>query len=198
MPKVSRSVAQAHRQEILDAAARVFHERGFDGVSVAELMAAAGLTHGGFYGHFASKETLMAQAFDRAIEQSRTRWRDLGDEEEDAGRARRRFITAYLSGGHRDRPGGGCPMAALASDVARQPDGTGLRAAYGEAVSRWAERLTALQPQEVGSKSRRRKRALTEMAALVGALVLARATRGDALSEEVLQAVRGQLLAADA
>ena len=195
MPRVSRAQSKEHHHQVLDIAARVFRERGFDGISVAELMAAAGLTHGGFYGHFSSKEALMAQAFERAGEQSRARWREIVGEGGDPKRSRRKLVDFYLSKGHRDQPGGGCPVAALAGDVSRHPDGDEVRSAYGAAVRRWAEMLTTLQPIEAGTQPKRRKQALLEMAALVGAVLLARATRDDAISEEILSAVRDQLLA---
>ena len=195
MPRVSRAESQAHRNQILDVAAQAFRERGFHGVSVSELMAAAGLTHGGFYGHFSSKEALMAQACERAGERSRARWRGILGGEGTPASSRRKFVDFYLSKGHRDQPGGGCPLAALAGDVARHPDGDEVRAAYGGAVNQWAEMLTTLQPIEAGTKPRRRKKALLEMAALVGAVLLARATRGDAISEEILSSVRDHLRA---
>ncbi|MDB5924847.1 MAG: TetR family transcriptional regulator, partial [Betaproteobacteria bacterium] len=77
--KVSREQAAENRERILDAAAQLFRERGFEGIGVADLMKAAGLTHGGFYGHFASKEDLMAQACARASTRSRALWSKLAD-----------------------------------------------------------------------------------------------------------------------
>lgn len=195
MPRVSRAKAQAHHDQVLDTAAQVFRERGFDGVTVAELMAAVGLTHGGFYGHFASKEALMTQAFERAMEQNHLRWRELNEGQEEPERARRKYIASYLSKDHRDRPGGGCPMAALAGDVARNVEDSELRSVFAAAVQRWVERLTNLQPKGNGTKAKRRKQALLELSALIGAITLARATRNDTLSEEVLKGVRDQLLA---
>lgn len=139
----------------------------------------------------------MAQAFERAGEQSRERWREILGEGGDIERSRRKLVDFYLSTEHRDHPGGGCPMAALAGDVARHPDGGEVRSAYCAAVRRWAEMLTTLQPVGARARSRRRKQALLEMAALVGSVLLARATRDDAISEDILTAVRNQLLARD-
>ena len=195
MPRVSRAEAQVHRNQILDAAAEVFRERGFDGVSVAELMAAAGLTHGGFYGHFSSKEALMARAFERAAEQKRTDWREIAGEGKDPKHSRRKFLGHYLSKAHRDQPGSGCPMVALAGDISRHPKGGEVRVACGAAVRRWAAAHTTIQPAEASTQPGRRRKALLEVAALVGAVLLARATRGDAISGEILKAVHDQLLA---
>ena len=75
MPRVSRAEAESHRQQITEASARLFKERGINGVSVADLMGAAGLTHGGFYGHFESKDALAGVAVAHAFEQSAERWR---------------------------------------------------------------------------------------------------------------------------
>src|SRR6476619_2991342 len=116
--KVSRQQAAQNRERIVEAAAQLFRERGFEGIGVADLMKEAGLTHGGFYGHFESKEDLMAQACTRASARSRALWTRLAE------RAPRdplaEIASVYLTARHRDDPGDGCLMAALASDAARQ------------------------------------------------------------------------------
>src|SRR3954467_1835598 len=116
--KESREQAAQNRERIVEAAARLFRERGFDGIGVADLMNEAGLTHGGFYGHFSSKDDLIAEASARALGSSLAQFSEL---------ARRRaadplaaIATAYLSKGHRDNPGEGCVLAALGADVSRQ------------------------------------------------------------------------------
>jgi len=116
--KVSREQAAEHRQRILEAAARRFRERGFEGIGVADLMKEAGLTHGGFYGHFSSKEDLIAEASDRALTQSLARWGKLADRA--SGDALSALAGEYLTSRHRDDPGAGCVLAALGPDVARQ------------------------------------------------------------------------------
>src|SRR4029453_19541751 len=107
--KVSREQAARNRERILDAAAQLFRERGFEGVGVADLMKEAGLTPGGFYGHFSSKEDLIAEASARALTRSLARWSELGE------RAPRDPLSAiagvYLTGRHRDNPGTGCLLA---------------------------------------------------------------------------------------
>src|ERR1043165_9265950 len=113
--KVSREQAARNRERILDTAAQLFRERGFDGIGVADLMKAAGLTHGGFYGHFASKEDLMAQACTRASARSRGLWTKLAERAPDDPLSE--IAGVYLTSKHRDNPGEGCLMAALASEA---------------------------------------------------------------------------------
>ena len=116
--KVSREQAAENRERIVQVAAKLFRERGFDGIGVADLMKAAGLTHGGFYGHFASKEDLAAEASGRALEELSQYWSTVIEKAPDE--AFLKIVNRYLSEGHRDAPGGGCLVAALGSDVGRQ------------------------------------------------------------------------------
>ncbi|TNC09687.1 TetR family transcriptional regulator, partial [Methylobacterium terricola] len=117
--RVTREQFQENRRRILDAAGRLFREKGFAAVTVAEVMEAAGLTHGGFYGHFASKEDLAAQALAGALAPAP---REPGAAPDLAG-----FVAAYLSAAHRDRPGAGCALAALGSEAVDRPVGPTLR-----------------------------------------------------------------------
>src|SRR4051812_44260861 len=116
--KVSREQAAENREKILVVAAKLFREKGFDGIGVADLMKTAGLTHGGFYGHFASKEDLMAQACDRAVDDILRCAMERRAEQ--TGDPFKGFVENYLSIDHRDNAGIGCPMAALGVDAARQ------------------------------------------------------------------------------
>src|SRR5437868_7121159 len=116
--KVTREQAAASRERILAAASRLFRERGLDGIGVADLMQDAGLTHGGFYGHFSSKEELMAEACANALGKSVQRWAKLAERE--GARALEALLESYLSKEHRDNPGRGCALATLGADVARQ------------------------------------------------------------------------------
>lgn len=181
--RVSRAEAAQSRERIIEVAARLFRERGFDGIGVAELMKSAGLTHGGFYGHFASKEDLMAQACTRALEDSLDALHRMA--ERDRGNALSAIASAYLSPAHRDQPGAGCVLAALGAEAARH--GSPLRGAFTQGVRSTVDVLTRL----LAGKSQRakRERALTIYASMVGALVLARAVDDAKLSEEVLQSV---------
>src|SRR5436190_5640571 len=116
--KVSREQAAQNRERILDAAAQLFRERGFDGIGVADLMKEAGLTHGGFYGHFSSKDDLIAQATAGELTRSLGQWSKVA--ERAPGDPLAAIAAAYLTSAHRDDPGTGCVIAALGPDVARQ------------------------------------------------------------------------------
>ena len=189
--KVSRQQMAANRERLLDIASRLFRERGFDDVSVAEIMQEAGLTHGGFYGHFSSKEALAAQAATHALLQTANRWRATLESSGTAGLER--IVDAYLSQQHRDLPGVGCAIAALGPEVARQSDP--VRNAFATELESLIGVLSGFLPG--ADASVRRKRALALMAQLVGAIVLARAFgRGD-LSSEILDVVRAAVVLPD-
>lgn len=175
MPRVSQEQAKLNRQRVVEVAAALFRERGLHGVGVADIMASAGLTHGGFYGQFASKDALAAEAFDSALGEDRRGALDM-------------LIANYLSVGHVQSPGMGCPLAALANDVAREPTGSPLRARFTHGVRHLVGLLSELSPQ--GVKERRRQRALAKLSTLVGAVVLARAVDDPSLADELLQAAR--------
>src|SRR4051812_19398836 len=112
--RVSKEKAAQHRAAIVAAAARLFRTRGFDGVGVAEISRAAGLTHGGFYGHFASKDALAGEACEHAFAAGIGRLSESGPLAD--------YIASYLTERHRDRRDGGCPMAALATQIPRQDE----------------------------------------------------------------------------
>ena len=188
--KVSKQQMALNRERILDTAATLFRERGFDGIGVADLMEKAGLTHGGFYGHFASKEALMAEASARAGAQAEGVWegaRQAGAETPAALRAA--FADYYLSAGHRAAPGQGCVVAALGADAARQ--GGPVREAFTRFIRSAAERISAISPGR--NAAARRSRALADYSQMVGAMVLARAVDDTALSDEILAAARERL-----
>lgn len=185
--RVSKEQAAANREQIVHQAARLFRERGFDGIGVAELMKNAGLTHGGFYGHFDSKEQLMAEACEYAIGVTGRRWRRLVSDSD--GPSMDTLARRYLSKRHRDAPGDGCVLAALAGDAARQSPP--VRAAFTGSVKRFIDLLGSALPTR--NKTARRQKAVAACAAMVGALVLSRAVDDAALSEEFLDAVAAQL-----
>lgn len=188
--KVTKEQMAENRECILDAAAQLFRERGFDGIGVSDLMKSAGLTHGGFYGHFASKDELMAQATERALQRLQSAWavlaRDAVAQEQDPLAA---IESAYLSPRHRDAPGQGCLLAALGGDASRQ--GPAVRRAVTEGMRAQVEGLATLVPGR--SKAAKRQRALADYASLVGAMVLARAVDDPALSDEILHATAASL-----
>jgi TetR/AcrR family transcriptional repressor of nem operon len=193
MPLVSREQSAAYRRAVVEASARLFRERGFHGVSVADLMAAAGLTHGGFYGHFASKQALAAEACALAFGQGIDRWqRRMAGKPQPAAR-RKAIVDGYLSVRGRDQAGDACPTAALANDVARESGDSPVRAAYVAGLESLLEMLTATQ--DTGDPALDRRRALADLTTLVGAMVLARATAGNAISDDFLAAARARLTA---
>lgn len=175
MPRVSQEQAKLNRRRVVEVAASLFRERGINGVGVADIMASAGLTHGGFYGQFANKEALAAEAFDSALD------------EEYRGTIET-LLANYLSLGHVRSPGMGCPLAALANDVAREPRGGPVRARFTHGVERMASILAGLTPR--GAKERRRQRSLATLSTMVGAVVLARAVDDEALATELIEAAR--------
>jgi len=185
--KVSREQAAGNRERIVEAAARLFRERGFEGVSVAEVMEAAGLTHGGFYGHFRSKDDLAAQACGRALGRSAERWSALAAMPR--GQGYDKVVERYLAERHRDMPGHGCVLTALGPDVARQD--RSIRRACTQGMLSLLEALTKMVPGRT-TASRRRK-ALAAMAQMVGAVVLARMVDDPDLSKELLEASAADL-----
>jgi TetR/AcrR family transcriptional repressor of nem operon len=183
--KVTREQAAANRERVLDVAARLFRERGFSGIGVAELMKGAGLTHGGFYGQFDSKDDLMAQACTRAFEVSRAHWQQLAARAPDDPLAA--IAAAYLSTAHRDHPGDGCVVAALGAESARAPGP--VRRAITDGVRDLVDQFMRLLP---GKPAARRQKALATFASFVGALVLSRAVDDPAFSKEILAAVQDE------
>jgi TetR/AcrR family transcriptional regulator, transcriptional repressor for nem operon len=198
--RVSREKAAEHRDRIIDAAGALFRAKGFGGIGVADIMKAADLTHGGFYGHFASKDDLVAQASRRTMARAAANWTKLVEAAPDSPYAA--LLEHYLSPKHRDDPGKGCAFAALGNDAARS--GKVVRKAFAEGLAPLIDILAQSIPSKsvVGksipdkSKAARRRRAVAAMATLVGALTLARAVEGTPLSDEMLEAAHRELAAA--
>lgn len=182
--RVTKAQAQANRAHIVETASVLFRERGYDGVSVADLMAAAGFTHGGFYKHFASKADLMAEAAACGFSQSLANRTQVDISE---------FITRYLSREHRDARGVGCTVAALCGDAARQPDE--IKATFATGIENM---LAALEPGEGPQdeiSQQARAAIISRVAHAVGALVLSRACPDDSpLADEILAVCRTQIL----
>lgn len=182
--RMSREVMAEHRQEIVAAAARMLRERGIEGTSVADIMQSAGLTHGGFYRHFESKEALVSEASEAAYGNV---LKDLAmkSERDGAAEAVEEYVAQYLSRRHITKPGFGCPMAALGVEVARQ--GATVQETFAAGSQGILDKLSA---GLTGSASERRAKAMRLLAMLVGAVVIARAVGDDRLGEEVLSACR--------
>lgn len=177
--RVSQAKAAENRDRIVDAAARLFRARGIDGVGIDAIMEAAGLTHGGFYRHFPSKEGLVAEAVARGLDGAPP----------DDGMSPDAYLARYLSPRHRDDPGGGCILAALGADVAR--GGPEARRPLTRAVADRIARLARWFARH--DEAAARERAIAALAGMVGALVLARAVDDPALSDEILAAARARL-----
>ena len=193
--RVSREKAAEHRDRIIDAAGALFRAKGFGGIGVPDIMKAADLTHGGFYGHFASKEDLVAQASRRTMARAAANWTKLAEAAPDSPYAA--LLAHYLSPKHRDDPGKGCAFAALGNDAARS--GKIVRKAFAEGLAPLIDILAQSIPGESvpnKSKAARRRKAVAAMATLVGALTLARAVEGTPLSDEMLEAAHRELAAA--
>jgi len=194
MSRVSRKEAEQNRKEVIAAAARLIPERGIDGVSVPQLMAEAGLTHGAFYGQFASKEALVVAACE-AVFADRCRLYDefTAKYADDREEGRAAFIKRYTRPDHRDAWAEGCPMASLSGEVARpERAGPPIRIAFAKGLSALLERLEGL----IAGKRKKvsREEVLASISMLVGALVLSRATEGEPISDEFLPAARKVLL----
>src|SRR5580704_12347314 len=181
--RVSRLQEAENRERILDVATRLFRERGIDGIGVSDLMKAAGLTHGAFYGHFKSKEDLVAQACARAVVRMKQNWTNVIDQA--TGNPLEALAATYLTPKHRDGAGRGCPMAALGSEISRQ--GPTVRRAFTDELSPFLDYLS--QTVRGNSSSLRRQKALATYASLVGALIVSRAVDDSDLSNEILTAV---------
>jgi TetR/AcrR family transcriptional regulator, transcriptional repressor for nem operon len=179
--RVSREKAAENRERIVEAASQMFREYGFDGVGLDAIMHRAGLTHGGFYGHFRSKDDLAAAALTRALETSvrkQGHYTKLAD-----------LVSGYLSERHCTDRANGCAVAALAADIVRQ--GKDVRRGLTAHVRAQLDRFTNLL--KTGSRASRRKRAIVTLSGMVGALTLARAVDDPALSQEILAAARDAL-----
>ncbi|HFA60183.1 MAG TPA: TetR/AcrR family transcriptional regulator [Rhodospirillales bacterium] len=178
MPRRSAAEKEKSHLRILEAAARLFRERGVEATSIADVMKAAGLTHGGFYKHFPSKEALVAAAFRRAAEE---RLGGAGAASVGPGReeARARFIARYLSPEHVGDAGHGCPLAALGTDIARLEGPA--RAEASEVFERMAALLDP-DGQGAGDKG------LALMALLVGTITIARLAATPERSAQILEA----------
>lgn len=191
MPRVSREQTDKNRLLIEAASARLFKEHGLNGVSVADIMASAGLTHGGFYGHFESKDELAAVACAHAFDASTTRWRALIDENADEQSHVDALAKHYLSAKQRDDPGLSCAAAGLAVDVGRESEEKPIRSVYTRGVKTMIDILTSFSRTRQSKKAR--QRAIARLSMLTGALTLARAVRDDPLSDEILASVRDYL-----
>lgn len=179
--RVSRERVAEHRRKILDAAGTLFREKGFEAVTVAEVMKAAGLTHGGFYGHFKSKDDLIAQCLAHAAPAG------VADAIDPA-----RYAKAYLCQDHLSDVAGGCLMAGLGPETLRQ--GPEARAAMTESLKRQLDRLSKGAPG--ATPAQKRRAAIGTWSAMVGAMILARISDDPALAKELMTQTQEWIAAA--
>ena len=187
----SRAAKQDTHNRIVDVASKRLRQEGFAGVGVADVMHEAGLTVGGFYKHFASRDDLLREALDAACGAWRAR-----KAAADAGGppvSYQLLVHEYLSPAHRDNPGTGCPVAAVAADVGRADEGT--RALFSQRIDQNIDLLASLIPADDARTAR--AQAILTYSALVGAITISRVAADDPLSREILDTVRDLLLKKD-
>ncbi|AIO27718.1 TetR/AcrR family transcriptional regulator [Burkholderia cepacia] len=183
---VSRQQAAENRSAIVAAAERLFRVRGVDAVGLTELMKEAGFTQGGFYNHFKSKDALVAEVMEKAMQ-------DRADSP-NAGSLDAQ-VASYLSAAHRDNVEAGCPLSGFAGDAPRLTDAA--RACYAHGLATYLDRLERMVAVEGGTPAQTRRDAIAVFSQMVGALVLSRAIAGTepALADEILAAGRDALTA---
>ncbi|EPM44338.1 TetR family transcriptional regulator [Pseudomonas syringae pv. actinidiae ICMP 18804] len=184
--RVTKAQAQANRAHIVETASIQFREHGYDGVGVADLMAAAGFTHGGFYKHFGSKSDLMAESAACSISKTVEQSKDIDPAQ---------FIEYYLSREHRDNPGTGCTMAALSADAARQSDA--VKATFANGIeSLLAASVAAGAHTDDKKQQQARANTIDMFAHALGAVLLSRSCPDDSpLADEILEVCRAKMQA---
>jgi TetR/AcrR family transcriptional repressor of nem operon len=187
MMRVSRIQAAENRETVINVASRLFRECGFDGIGLKDLMKGAGLTQGGFYKQFESKEDLAAQASRRALESATLRWSAATAEnpKDPLGAV----IAFYLSKEHREEKMDGCPVVALGSDAARQ--GSDVKASFEAGIKAYLEILGRLIPETDGEQVNDKTMAI--LSTMVGALTLSRVVNDPDLAQRFLDAAVKQV-----
>lgn len=186
MRRTNLEAAQT-RDRIVASAAAIFRQQGVEGARLADIMAGAGLTHGGFYKHFASKEALLAEACEHASAIEAGKMLTSAQEVQHGGLAA--IAASYLSPDHRDDPAQGCPFAAIGEDLARSDQA--VRTAATEGCRRLVDVLARQSPQL--SDAAAQAAAWTQLATLVGAMTLARIVNDPSLSDSILDHARDHL-----
>ncbi|OHV19464.1 TetR/AcrR family transcriptional regulator [Rhizobium sp. RMa-01] len=179
--RVSRAQAEANRETVINVASRLFREHGFDGIGLKDLMKGAGLTQGGFYKQFESKDDLVALASGRAMESAIRRWSRVAAGSADPLEA---VVGMYLSTGHQGEKGDGCPLAALGSDAARQS--AEVRAPFQNGIEAHLQVLDELIPASDGAKPY--DKAMVVLSLMVGAVTISRIMTDQGMSERLLEA----------
>lgn len=179
---------ETHARIVKKASVRL-REKGAHGIGVADLMKEAGLTHGGFYAHFASREALVIEAFAYAMDRSTERWRKLAEQTPPEQRLSA-IVASYLTPAHRDDPGHGCAVPTLGAEIAREGPKTrrAFAAKLANMIDMLAEQIPDLPPDAA------RKQAMAAIATMMGTLVLARIAGNGEFSDEILTAGRNAVL----
>lgn len=183
--KVSREKAEQNREQVLEAAGKLFREHGFDGIGVADIMKSAGLTVGGFYKNFQSKEDLIAQACKRITDNSLDKWKGYAANPSIPD-PYKKIGTSYLSAKNRDDLSNTCPYSTLGGEVSRHE--AVLSQVFKEGIQSTVDFLATLMPGQ--SKEERHTQAVNTLSQWVGALILSRAAGDSELSEEILKTAR--------
>jgi AcrR family transcriptional regulator len=183
MARTPGSIKAETHERIVETAARAIRKHGYAGASVADVMKEAGLTHGGFYAHFASREAMLEQALERAASDAGGRLRAVLEQAE-PGREIETIVASYLSDRHLEHPEAGCTLAALATETARQAPG--LRRVTTRQVASLARLVGDYLPDP--DDGDRREGALSAISTMVGAMILARAVDDPALSRAIRDA----------
>ncbi|WOH84755.1 TetR/AcrR family transcriptional regulator [Bradyrhizobium sp. BEA-2-5] len=182
-----------HKQEthdrIVKKASVRLREKGAHGIGVADLMKEAGLTHGGFYAHFDSREALVIEAFGYAMDRSMEHWRKLAADTPPEKRLST-IIDGYLSALHRDNPGHGCSIPALGAEIARESPKT--RKAFAGKLDQMIEMMTDYIPNM--PRKAARKQAIATLATMMGTIVMSRIAGSGEMSDEILSAGREAVL----
>ncbi|WP_050418853.1 TetR/AcrR family transcriptional regulator [Bradyrhizobium tropiciagri] len=185
--------SKEHKQEtharIVKKAATRLREKGAHGIGVADLMKDAGLTHGGFYAHFDSREALVIEAFNYAMDRATERWRKVTAEVAPEKRLST-IVDGYVSATHRDDPGQGCAVPALGAEIARESPKT--RKAFALKLDQMIDMITD-QIQDVPRKTAR-KQAMATLATMMGTIVMSRIAGNGEMSDEILGAGREAVL----
>ncbi|MBB4279031.1 TetR/AcrR family transcriptional regulator [Rhizobium mongolense] len=184
--RVSRAQAEENRETVINVASRLFREHGFDGIGLKDLMKGAGLTQGGFYKQFLSKDDLAAQASRRAMESATRRWSTAAATSSDPLEA---VVSFYLSMGHRGEKADGCPLAALGSDAARQSEE--VRRPFEDGIRAHFEVLDELMDDAKSSNPSGKAMAILSL--MVGAVTLSRIVEEESLSQGILDAAAGEV-----
>ncbi|AUX76641.1 TetR/AcrR family transcriptional regulator [Sinorhizobium fredii] len=184
--RVSRAQAEANREAVINVASRLFREHGFDGIGLKDLMKGAGLTQGGFYKQFESKDDLAAQASRRAMEHATRRWSSVAAASPDPLEA---VIELYLSTGHREEKGDGCPLVALGADAARQTEE--VRAPFQDGIQAHLQILNELMEETKSPKSS--EKAMAMLSLMVGAVTISRILNEEEMSQRFLAAAADEV-----